>query len=220
MLARDADERAAGEPRDAESRDGVRETASGGDGEHARSAARARVRVGGIGARLLVPHVDHLHVVLAEVREDRPDVATVDGEEETDALLAEDPPDERAAVELRVTGLGERPPDRIAHAARAVAHGRAPVPVPRARAARSRRSTSARALGRALDRCRGFRTTTAASARVAAAARSPGRRPRPRGDAERTRIHGLTIVVARMRPGACVRRRYQRLAGMTPGRRA
>jgi hypothetical protein len=50
--------------------------------------------VGGVRARLLVPHVDHLDVVLAEVRQDGPDVAAVHREEVADLLLGEDAPDE------------------------------------------------------------------------------------------------------------------------------
>src|SRR5262249_60842955 len=68
MLARETDDRTPGEPCDAEAGDGIREPAAGGDREHAGPAGRPRPRVGGIRARLLVAHVDHLDAALADVR--------------------------------------------------------------------------------------------------------------------------------------------------------
>jgi hypothetical protein len=122
VLAGDADDGAPGEAGDAEAGDGVREPAARRDGEHAGAAEGAGVGVGGVGARLLVPHVDHRHVVVPEVRQDRPDVAAVHREEVADALLREDAADDRAAVDARGLARGRRLAEGFAHGAHAV-HG-------------------------------------------------------------------------------------------------
>src|SRR5262249_38095951 len=77
-----------------------------------------------VGAGGLMPHGDHLHAVLAEMAEDRPDVAAVDGEAVAHTLLAQDAADQRAAVDARRVALGQRPSDGIAHAAGSVCHAR------------------------------------------------------------------------------------------------
>ncbi len=89
MLSRDAHHRAAGQPGDAQAGDGVGQTAAGRDAAHPRRGRRARVGVGGVGAGLLVPHVDQLDVVVAQIGQDRERVAAVDGEQVLDALLAQ-----------------------------------------------------------------------------------------------------------------------------------
>ena len=122
MLSREADDRAPGEPGDAEPRDRIREAAARGDRQYPGSAARAGVAVGGVGARLLVAHVNHLHAVLPQAGEDGPGVAAVQREEMTDPLLAQHLADDGAPVDsrrARVRGLLD---ERFAHGARPV-HG-------------------------------------------------------------------------------------------------
>ena len=88
MLSRDADHGAVGQSRDAQARYRVGEAASGGDHAHADFAGGASVGVGGVGGGLLVAHVDELDVVIAQLAEDRKQMAAVDRETILDTILA------------------------------------------------------------------------------------------------------------------------------------
>ena len=101
VLAGDADDRAPGKSRRAKAGDGVGQAAAGGDAADAGRSGGPRPAVGGVGARLLVAHVDELHAMLAQRGEDRPGVAAVHREEIFHALRLEHPADQLAAVDLR-----------------------------------------------------------------------------------------------------------------------
>ena len=146
VLAGDADDGAAGEPGHAETGHGVREPAARRHREHAGATARAGIAVGGVRARLLVTHVDHLQVVLAQVGEDRPDVASVHREHVADAGASEHAGDDGAPIRTRRPRTGGGAAEGLAHAARSV--HRPGCSKPRAREASERRGRVGRGVTR------------------------------------------------------------------------
>jgi hypothetical protein len=123
MLSGNADDGASGKAGRAKAGDGIGKAAAGGYAADARGSGGPRPAVGGIGARLLVAHVDELYAMLAKRGEDRPSVAAVHGEEVLHPLRFEHPADKFAAVELRLRALrggrcaitGEQRPGGLSH---------------------------------------------------------------------------------------------------------
>ncbi len=78
MLTGDADDRAVGHRRQAQSGDRVGQAAARGYHAHAGLARHPRVGVGGIGGGLLVTHVDELDFVRAQLGENRKEMTAID----------------------------------------------------------------------------------------------------------------------------------------------
>ncbi len=92
--------------------DGVRHAGARGDSAHARSPGDARVAVGGVAGRLLVPDVDDADAVVEAPVVDGLDVAAAEGEEVRCAVAQERLGDESTAVDLSHAALIPRGAER------------------------------------------------------------------------------------------------------------